>query len=190
MTRQPAEEKRIAVAWPMPRLAPVRSSVRRGALEVDDEGMSGSLVLRHARPCAGHPRLPVELRKKDVDGRDEPGHDDRSGIEPQFGPGLCWRLAAEFDAVVQAERTIVPEFKVRGRDAPAAPPGRARHLADHKFGGDQSDRLLERKAAFQRLRLLAGPGPDLRLLRPAGEIGVGLGLRYRRHVAADAHLTA
>jgi hypothetical protein len=33
MTRQPAEEKRITVAWPMPRLAPVRSSVRRGALE-------------------------------------------------------------------------------------------------------------------------------------------------------------
>ena len=27
-----AEEKRIAVAWPMPRLAPVRSSVRRGWL--------------------------------------------------------------------------------------------------------------------------------------------------------------
>src|SRR3954464_15428346 len=33
MTRQPAEENRITVAWPMPRLAPVRSSVRRGALE-------------------------------------------------------------------------------------------------------------------------------------------------------------
>ena len=40
MTRQPAEEKRITVAWPMPRLAPVRSSVRRGAL--DEEGMSVS----------------------------------------------------------------------------------------------------------------------------------------------------
>src|ERR1700716_274360 len=38
MTRQPAEENRITVAWPMPRLAPVRSSVRRGALvEVDME---------------------------------------------------------------------------------------------------------------------------------------------------------
>ena len=34
MTRQPAEEKRITVAWPIPRLAPVRSSVRRGALVV------------------------------------------------------------------------------------------------------------------------------------------------------------
>jgi len=33
MTRQPALEKRITVAWPMPRLAPVNSSVRLGALE-------------------------------------------------------------------------------------------------------------------------------------------------------------
>jgi hypothetical protein len=30
--------------------------------------------IRHARPCAGHPRLPL-LVDKDVDGRDKPGHD-------------------------------------------------------------------------------------------------------------------
>jgi hypothetical protein len=30
ITRQPAAEKRLTVAWPMPRLAPVRRSVRRG----------------------------------------------------------------------------------------------------------------------------------------------------------------
>ena len=30
MTRQPAAEKRFTVACPMPRLAPVSSSVRRG----------------------------------------------------------------------------------------------------------------------------------------------------------------
>jgi hypothetical protein len=30
MTRQPAAENRFTVAWPMPRLAPVSSSVRRG----------------------------------------------------------------------------------------------------------------------------------------------------------------
>ena len=29
---------------------------------------------RHARPCAGHPRL-ASLCHKDVDGRDKPGHD-------------------------------------------------------------------------------------------------------------------
>jgi hypothetical protein len=36
MTRHPALAKRMAVAWPMPRLAPVRSSVRRGTLAEDD----------------------------------------------------------------------------------------------------------------------------------------------------------
>jgi hypothetical protein len=29
---------------------------------------------RHARPCAGHPRL-LYGNRKDVDGRDRPGHD-------------------------------------------------------------------------------------------------------------------
>ena len=32
MTRQPAEEKRLTAAWPMPREAPVSSIVRCGAL--------------------------------------------------------------------------------------------------------------------------------------------------------------
>lgn len=32
-----------------------------------------------------------------------------SGIELHFGPGLRRRIAAEFDAVVQTERTVVPE---------------------------------------------------------------------------------
>jgi hypothetical protein len=63
MTRQPALENRITVACPMPRLAPVRSSVRRGAL-VDEEGISGSLVLGHARPCAGHPRLALAVAEE------------------------------------------------------------------------------------------------------------------------------
>jgi hypothetical protein len=31
--------------------------------------------LRHARPCAGHPHL-YPGSKKDVDGRDKPGHDE------------------------------------------------------------------------------------------------------------------
>jgi hypothetical protein len=46
-TRQPALEKRITVACPMPRLAPVRSIVRRGALEV---GIVFS-TFRHSGVC-------------------------------------------------------------------------------------------------------------------------------------------
>ena len=34
ITRQPAEEKRFTVAWPMPRLAPVRISVFRSSLGI------------------------------------------------------------------------------------------------------------------------------------------------------------
>src|SRR6188474_309052 len=123
MTRQPAEEKRITVAWPMPRLAPVRSSVRRGVLAVVTMSV-------------------FQVRA--------------SRIQPHFAPGLVGPLAAEFDAVVQAERAVVPELEALRRDAPAAPARRPRHLADDVFGGDQRDRLLEGKPALQRLRLLAG----------------------------------
>ena len=54
MTRQPAEENRIAVAWPMPRLAPVKSSVRRGAL--DEEGIR---VLSFSASCPALPGIHV-----------------------------------------------------------------------------------------------------------------------------------
>src|ERR1700704_199227 len=120
MTRQPALEKRITVACPMPRLAPVRSSVRRGVLA--EFGINGSLVLRHARPCAGHPRLEA-CCEQDVDGGGEGG-------PPPLNPWRTRRPAGEFDAVVRAEGGVVPELDRRGRDAPAAPAGRARHLAD------------------------------------------------------------
>lgn len=76
------------------------------------------------------------------------------------------------------------------RDAPAAPARRPRYLTDDVFGGNLGDCLFKGEAAFQRLRLLARPGADLGLLRPGREIGVGLGVRHRRHVAADAHLPA
>jgi hypothetical protein len=36
---------------------------------------SPHVILRHARPCAGHPRLSVRRRQKVVDGRAKPGHD-------------------------------------------------------------------------------------------------------------------
>src|SRR3954469_5242798 len=161
-TRQPALEKRITVAWPMPRLAPVRSRVRRGVLAVFGMAVLQALGIRFLR----------------------------SRIEPRLAPRLVGQLAAEFNAVVQPERPVVPELEAGGRYSPAAPARRPRHVADDVSGGDFGDRLLEGKAAFQRLRLLAGPGADLRLLRPGGEIGAGFFRRHSRHVAADADLTA
>jgi hypothetical protein len=47
MTRHPAAEKRLTVACPMPRLAPVSSMMRRGVLEEDD---MVNLELRAGRP--------------------------------------------------------------------------------------------------------------------------------------------
>src|ERR1700674_196708 len=110
-TRQPAEEKRITVAWPMPRLAPVRSSVRRGVLA--EFGINGSLVLRHARSRAGHPRLALILaEEKTLMAGMSPAMTAPSGIEPNLGPWLTRRRAAKFDAVVQAERSVMPEFEL------------------------------------------------------------------------------
>src|SRR3954453_9423942 len=111
-------------------------------------------------------------------------------IKPRLHPRTRRPVAPKLDAVVQAERAVVPEFELRRRDAPAAPAGRPRHLADDVLGGDQSDRLLERKAALQRLRLLAGPGAELGLFRPCGEIGVRFGFAHLGHIAADADLAA
>src|SRR3954454_19720260 len=111
-----------------------------------------------------------------------------SGIKPRLGPGLIRRVAAEYDAVVQSERAIVPKFELGRRDPPAAPARRARYVADDVGGDYLGDRLFEGETAFERLRLLARPRSNLGLFRPGGEIGVGLCLRKRRHVAAYANL--
>jgi tripartite-type tricarboxylate transporter receptor subunit TctC len=43
-------------------------------------------LARHARPCAGHPRLCFPGARKDVDGRDKPGHDEGEGaLSPAAG---------------------------------------------------------------------------------------------------------
>src|SRR5436309_2426281 len=111
-------------------------------------------------------------------------------IKPRLGPRLVERGTAELDAIMKPERTVVPKLELEGRDAPAAPAGRTRHLADHVFGGNDRDCLLEGEPAFQRLRLLAGPSPDLRLLRSRREVGIRFRGGHRRHIAADAHLPA
>src|SRR5258708_39659397 len=96
-------------------------------------------------------------------------------IKTRLGPWLIRPRAAEFDAVVQAERAVVPELELRRQNAPAAPARRARDFADDVLGRDLCNRLFERKTAFQRLRLLRGPGAGLRLFGPSGQISVGFG---------------
>src|SRR5580704_6065513 len=62
MTRQPAAENRLTVAWPMPRLAPVRSNVRRGWLLV------AMLVILNSRvkPRLGPWRGQVRTRERNT----------------------------------------------------------------------------------------------------------------------------
>src|SRR6185437_14531689 len=73
-----------------------------------------------------------------------------SRVQPRLGPRRLRRVTRKFDAVVQAEGTVVPELEVTGGNAPAAPARRARHLADHVLRRDFRNGLLEGEAAFQR----------------------------------------
>ncbi len=61
-------------------VAPPRPAGNAGSglkvwLKMQQMGL-GNSEARHARPCAGHPRLGCG-QKKDVDGRDKPGHDEK-----------------------------------------------------------------------------------------------------------------
>ena len=60
-------------------MRPGREKMRPLQIKPSDRSrisLRSSLPHRHARPCAGHPRLNMDDGGKDVDGRDGPGHDD------------------------------------------------------------------------------------------------------------------
>ena len=79
-TRLPARD---AAGWPpgapgvLRQGLPARPGLRarRQGTATDRRTCGRLLAFRHARPCAGHPRLACD-RKQDVDGRDKPGHDE------------------------------------------------------------------------------------------------------------------
>jgi hypothetical protein len=64
----------------------------------------------------------------------------------------------------------------------------SRDVADGVLRGIERDRLLEGEAAFQRCRLLARPGANLRLLGAGGEVGVGLSFGDTIDGTAHTHL--
>ena len=64
-----------------------------------------------------------------------------SRIHADLGPGRIRRLAAEFDAVVQAELAVVPELDADRANAETGPVGGARNIADSIFRGVFGNRL-------------------------------------------------
>src|SRR3546814_5914812 len=91
-------------------------------------------------------------------------------VLPAFG-AIFGTPAPVDQPVMHAERAVGPEFDRYGRDAESRPVWRARHGADHMLCRGLGDSGFERKAAFQRARLRRGPGADLAVARPRGEIG-------------------
>src|SRR6266850_3974310 len=113
-----------------------------------------------------------------------------SGVEGARRPGLARRDTAVFQAVVQAERAILPEFDQQRLQAETRPVRRPRHSTDDVPGRDRGDALFQGKPALQRARLVRGPGADLAAAIAGREIGVGLSGRNRRHRTFQADLPA
>src|ERR1700687_3878363 len=106
ITRQPPEEKRLTVACPMPRLAPLRIRVLRSSFGIWAMSGAASLVAanRKIRPCLS------------------------SRIEPRLDPGRVGGRAPEHDSVVQAVGPDRPELDLEGHHAVAVPMGGPRHV--------------------------------------------------------------
>ena len=102
-----------------------------------------------------------------------------SRVEPRLAPRCASVLAAELDAVVQPVGPILPEFHRQRQQTIARPVRRPWNRSNGEFRRRERDRLLEGEAAFERRRLLARPGADLRQARTGGEISISLGIRSR-----------
>ena len=113
-----------------------------------------------------------------------------SRIEAGLGPRRLRVGAAEHDAVVQPEGTVLPELDFE-RDQPiAAPIRRPRNRAVAEVLGQALDFSLERGARGERPRLARGARADAALATAGGEIGVGLGGRRRLDRPAQANSVA
>src|SRR5690348_14941781 len=89
---------------------------------------------------------------------------------------------------MQPKWPFLPEFDSLRGDPKPGPVLRPRHIALAKMPGKLVDPPLELGAAGEGSRLVRGPGADLAVPRPAGEIGVRLRVVDRFDNALDAHL--
>ena len=92
---------------------------------------------------------------------------------------------------MQPERPLLPELEPLRPHAKARPVRRPRHAAPPAYLSRNSAKRASSSARLgERARLVRGPGADLAVARPAGEIGVGLRRGGRRDRALDADLAA
>src|SRR5271157_6473387 len=96
--------------------------------------------------------------------------DRESRKEPFAAPSVA--LANKQPAVVQSRGALLPEFDPLRNHTKAGPVGRSGHLVRAEAIGKILDPTLEFGTAFERTRLIRGPGADLAVARPRGEIGV------------------
>src|SRR6516164_3513507 len=89
---------------------------------------------------------------------------------------------------MQPKRPLLPEFYLLRYDTKAGPVGGPRHLALGKPARILAESLLKVGAASKESRLVGGPGADLAVPRPGGEVGVGLFVFDQLDQALDANL--
>src|SRR5437868_1584518 len=111
-----------------------------------------------------------------------------SGEQSQGPPARTLALVDE--AVVQAERPVLPELDTLGQHAVARPVWRARHRIVAEPLRHLGDALLQELAIVDRPRLVGRPSADLAEPRAGREIGVGFGVADALDSPLDAHLTA
>src|SRR5581483_8726311 len=112
----------------------------------------------------------------------------RLGVERARCPWRVGRNAAVFEAVVQAERLVLPELDQQRLQAKARPVRRPRYRSDQVFRGVLGHALFQREAALERPRLVGRPGAELAAALARGEIGVRLLGRRLRDAAFQPNL--
>src|SRR6266571_1234411 len=89
---------------------------------------------------------------------------------------------------MQPKRLLLPELDAPGDQPEPRPARRPRYGLLGILPGEHRKAVFESGAAFQRPRLVRGPGADLAVALAAREIGIGLVRGNRPDVALDADL--
>src|SRR5690606_25243796 len=111
-----------------------------------------------------------------------------SGVKPGAPPHLVGASAPEYDPVVQAERTLLPEFDFEGDHSEARPVSGARRLSACELLFEAHDGFFQHLPVGKRAGLLGRPGADPAAPRAGRVIGVRFRRRHLLDMAANPDL--